>query len=82
MVHNENIKFCLENGLPIGILEKIPVEDGNYQYEPLRGIGHYAMSTQVRTGSTVKCYANVEERVIKFLIKDIPEYGVIQVEMN
>ncbi len=82
MISNEGIEFCLEDGSGIGILEKIPEGNGNYQYEPFRGQGHYTMSTQVRAGSRVKCYVQIEEKIIKFIVKDIPEYGVVQIEID
>lgn len=81
MIDNEDIVFSLEDGSSIGFIEKIPKINGNYKYEPFRGLGHYIMSTQIQAGSRVKCYVQVEDKRIEFLVKDIPEYGVIQVKI-
>jgi hypothetical protein len=79
---NHEMKFFLENGSSIGILEKIPVENGNYKYEPFRGIGHYQMATQIDAGGTVKCRLYNEGKVIRFIVKDISESGVLQIQIE
>jgi hypothetical protein len=82
VINNEDIVFYLEDGSSIGFIERIPEIKGNYKYEPFRGLGHYRMSTQIQAGSRVKCYVQVEKKRIEFLVKNILEYGVIEVEMN
>ena len=75
---DRNVIFHLENEYDIGTIERIPDEDGSYKYQPFRGIGHYEMETQLESGMSAKCYV----RTSKFIVKNIPEYGVIQIEMG
>jgi hypothetical protein len=75
---DKDIIFHLETEYDIGTIEKIPNRDGNYKYEPFRGIGHYEMATQLESGAGAKCYV----RQSKFTVKNIPEYGVIKIEMG
>jgi hypothetical protein len=82
VISNDGIEFYLEAGTGIGIIQEIPEENGNYQYEPYRGLGHYAMVTQIKSGMKVKCCVQLEDKIIKFLVTDVPEYGVIHVEMG
>jgi hypothetical protein len=75
---DRDIIFHLETEYDVGIIEKIPEQDGKYKYEPFRGIGHYDMATQLEFGIGVKCCA----RQSKFTVKSRPEYGVIEIEMG
>jgi hypothetical protein len=75
---NKDIIFYLETEYDVGTIEKIPEHDGNYRYEPFRGIGHYDMATQLESGIGVKCYA----RQSKFTVKSIPKHGTIEIKMG
>ncbi|RUT05053.1 hypothetical protein DSM106972_038740 [Dulcicalothrix desertica PCC 7102] len=80
MVNSQSIEFNLESGVEVGIIEKIPQENGNYQYEPYRGVGHLMMVDQVKAGNKAKCYVLLKGgEVAKFLVTNLPEYGVLQV---
>jgi hypothetical protein len=39
------------------------------------------MATQVGNGRSVQCYVSTAEKTVRFLVKDISDYGVLQIEM-
>lgn len=82
MISHEDIVFYLEDGSSIGFIEKVPEIDGNYQYEPFRGLGHYTMLIQIQASNRVKCYIQTEKKRIEFFVKNAPDHRVIQIEIN
>jgi hypothetical protein len=82
MISDEGISFFLENGLEVGLIEKIPEGIHTYQYMPFRSLGHYTLASQIQAGHKVRCYVQTKEYRIDFLVKGIPAYGVLQVEIS
>ena len=69
----------LYKGLGVGLFRKgtAPRCDGDYDYEPYRGQGHYEMLVALESGTTPRCsYADGDQR-LWFDVLGSPSFGVL-----
>jgi hypothetical protein len=67
------------NGEGVGLFSHgiRPCCDGDYDYEPYRGPGHYEMQLALESGATPRCcYSDGDQRVW-FDVLECPSYGVL-----
>jgi len=67
--------------MAVGLLldSPLPPAPALWRYEPYRGPGHYELGTQLNTGQQAWCSYVPGDRMISFLVTEIPSYGVLKV---
>ena len=77
MTHSHT--FFLDE-MPVGIFEdqEFPRSPGRYRYLAYRGMGHYQMQTQLKAGSTPRCFYDDGDFHISFTVHACPDYGVLE----
>jgi hypothetical protein len=65
------------NGDPVGtFLGSVqPAEDGVFDYEPFRGLGHYEMWQEIEKHGFAKCAHELNGRRCTFEARDAGQYG-------
>lgn len=71
-----NLEFFFE-GKAVGLFEgfKYPAIDGEYQYEPYRGIGHFEMWKTIKERGIAVCFYIKGNVKVVFNVKDSGKYG-------
>lgn len=66
---------------PVGLLldSPLPAAPSRWRYEPYRGPGHYELGTRLDAGQQAWCSYVSGDRMVRFLVTEIPSYGVLQV---
>ena len=70
------------NGGPVGYFEEsgYPRSAGRYRYMPYRSYSHYAMHEARKGGDTPRCYYDAEGVRVSFAVRNVPEYGVLELD--
>lgn len=58
--------------------EAFPTADGNYQYVPYRGPGHFEMREALRATGAADCWYALDGVRVTFTVAACPEYGVLR----
>ncbi len=71
-----NLEFFFERNA-VGVFKefKYLVTDGEYQYEPYRGFGHYEMWKAIRETGFADCYYINGDQMVFFKAVDSGKYG-------
>ncbi len=71
-----NLEFFFEENA-VGIFEdfKYPSKDGEYQYEPYRGPGHYEMWKTIKKRGFANCFYANDSEIVFFNVESAEQYG-------
>ena len=55
-----------------------PTTDGDYAYEPYRGIGHLNLMTQLKASASPRCHYRSGSKRVEFSVVAHVKYGVLR----
>lgn len=77
------LPFYFGRGLA-GFLEpdELPPASGQNRYMPVRSVNHYRFVQAVRDKGAAQCYVNSGQQRICFVVRSIPEWGVVDLQIE